>query len=254
MKDKLYKVLIVIFAAGILFSGGMLIHEWSQYKAGEQSYDQADALAGLNEASATSATGTDPYAESLRQMNFTALREVNPEVLGWIVIPDTQVSYPLMHHSDDDYYLRRTWDFQNRIVGSIFMEAQNNSTLEDFNTLIYGHSMKNGSMFGSLKEYKDPAYLAAHPNIYITTDSGARRYEIFAVYETTPGSDTYQIGFASAEDQAAYLASCLEQSVHDVGIKPDSDDRIITLSTCTGSGNTARWVVQGVLRETLPKP
>ena len=190
---------------------------------------------------------TDPYADALAAMDFAALREVNPEVRGWIFIPDTPVSYPLMQGEDNVKYLDTTWRGTGSSVGSVFLECRNSADLSDFNTIIYGHRTVNRSMFGSLKDYADEAYWNAHPCIYITDDTGCKTYAVFAAYEVGVRELTYRLGFDNNDDKVQFLDFCVGQSVIETGIVPEVDDRILTLSTCTGRGYDTRWVVQAVL-------
>ena len=189
----------------------------------------------------------DPYLEELKTTNLAALREINPDVNGWIMIPDTKLAYPLMIGTEDDYYLDHTWEKKSSIAGSVFIEKLSNDDLTDFNTVIYAHRMKDDSMFGSLKYYKNQEYWKEHPYVYIYNDSGAHRYEIFASYEATLQGSTYQIGFANDAYKQIFLENCKGYSVIDTGVTPEIDDRIITLSTCTGTGYNSRWVVQARL-------
>lgn len=190
----------------------------------------------------------DPYADELASMDFAALREVNDEVLGWILIPWTRVSYPLLQAEDNDYYLNHTWRNTRSSVGSIFVEWRNQSDLSDFNTIIYGHRMNNGSMFASLKNYKQQSYWEEHPKVYIMDDYGMHTYEIFAAYEAGVDQDTYRLLFADDTEKQAFLDFCVSQSAVETGVVPTVEDRILTLSTCTGRGYDTRWVVQAVLR------
>ena len=194
----------------------------------------------------------DPYADALRNMDFAALREVNSDVLGWILIPNTVISYPLVQGDDNQYYLKHTWKKWTSAVGAIFLEYQNSPDFSDFNTIIYGHRMNNGSMFASLKNYKKQSYWAAHPYVYITDDNGSHKYEIFAAYEVSTAGTTYQIGFSGDASKQAFLDYCLGQSVIDTGITPTVHDKILTLSTCTGNGHATRWVVQARLKGVAP--
>ena len=105
-------------------------------------------------------------------------------------------------------------------MGSIFLECKNSPDLSDFNTIIYGHRMNNGSMFASLKNYKKQSYWAARPCVYITDDSGSHKYEIFAAYEVSTTGTTYQLGFPKDASKQAFIDYCLAQSVIDTGITP----------------------------------
>lgn len=254
---KVRKTLIVLLAVVFLGSIGVLIRQLLQYREGAQTYSEAEELVGLPDFSeetvppaSSSETGTtyvDPYADALAAMNFSALREVNGDVLGWILIPGTKISYPLVQGTDNQYYLSHTWKKWNSVVGAIFLECNNSGDFSDFNTLVYGHRMNDGSMFAGLKNYKQKSYFKSHPAVYITDDSGTRKYDIFAAYEVSTQGDTYRIGQHSDSAKQTYIDYCLSQSLYDTGVVPTVNDRIVTLSTCTGNGHATRWVVQARL-------
>lgn len=284
MKRNLRYMMIAVAAVIFVGSGAMMLYKTMEHQAGAEVYAEAETLAGLpalNELASSSAPATiaeeivpmaeipdtegetesapeelpqqvwvDPYADALANMDFSALRAVNSDVLGWILIPGTQVSYPLLQGDDNEYYLNRTWRKGWNSMGSIFMEQRNSSDLSDFNTIIYGHRMQNLSMFGSLKKYKDQNYWAANPNVYITDDAGTHKYVIFAAYEAGVADDAYRLLFADEAEKQRCIDLGLSHSVIATGIVPTVNDRIITLSTCTGRGYESRWVVQAVYRET----
>lgn len=267
MKRKLRRGLMVLLALIFVGSLGMVIYRTMEYKEGEEIYAEAAELVQLpdlsdlpdpvlEETEETEETDApvyvDPYADALRNMDFAALREVNSDVLGWILIPNTVISYPLVQGDDNQYYLKHTWKKWTSAVGAIFLEYQNSPDFSDFNTIIYGHRMNNGSMFASLKNYKKQSYWAAHPYVYITDDNGSHKYEIFAAYEVSTAGTTYQIGFSGDASKQAFLDYCLGQSVIDTGITPTVHDKILTLSTCTGNGHATRWVVQARLKGVAP--
>ena len=278
MKRSLRRVLLVLLA--LIFAGccAKVVYQMIQYRQGDQVYAEAEALVQLpdftdlpvsppqqEEEDPSSSTPdssqqeepeapvyVDPYADALRNMDFSALQEVNSDILGWILIPNTRVSYPLVQGDDNDYYLNRTWRKTRNSVGAIFMEWQNSSDLSDFNTIIYGHRMNNSSMFGTLKSFESKSFWSSHPYVYITDDNGSHRYEIFAAYEVSVEGDTYRLGFSSDATKQSFIDYCLAQSVIDTGIVPTIYDRILTLSTCTGNGHATRWVVQAVLKGEAP--
>ena len=179
-----------------------------------------------------------------------ALRQTNPDVLGWITIPDTVISYPLMKAADNQEYLYQTWDGKYSKYGSIFLECRNSHDLSDFNTLIYGHNMLTDDMFGTLLDYGQQSHFESHPSIYVVTDAGVRRYDVFSAYEAQVISDTYRLIFEDNARKEAALELYTGASVLDTGIVPEADDVILTLSTCTGRGTAdLRFVVQAVLAE-----
>ena len=177
MRPNIRKLLIAVLALVLCVSAVMLIRQTLQYREGEAEYAEAEALVELPDLSQLEPAPApelepeeteepeeekpvyiDPYAGALAAMDFTALREVNSDVLGWILIPGTVISYPLLQGDDNSYYLNHTWKKWTNVVGSIFLECQNSPDLSDFNTVVYGHRMNNGSMFASLKYYKQQSY------------------------------------------------------------------------------------------------
>lgn len=190
----------------------------------------------------------DSNISYLSSIDLNALREVNPDVVGWIHIPNSLVNYPLMQGEDNQFYLEHTWEGSENPYGSIFLEHRNSPDLTDFNTIIYGHNMMNGSMFGGLSQYAYQWFWEWNRYIYIVTDEGVLRYEIFSSYLADIDSGTYRIRFPETEDREAFLAMALENSQISTGITPAPTDRIITLSTCTGLGYESRRVVHAYLK------
>ena len=267
------RVLTAVLTLALLGSLAGMGYRQLQYREGEKVYQEAEELVQLpdletietvpveekpveQQPAASESTAAeepapvyiDPYAQALADMDFVALREQNTDVLGWIVIPNTKVSYPLVQGEDNDYYLNHTWRKTRSVVGAIFMEQQSSADLTDFNTIIYGHRMNNRSMFARLLDYKKQSYWQDHPRLYITDDSGTHTYEIFAAYEAAVGSTPYCIRFSNDTKKQTFINYGLEHSVIETGVVPEVTDRIVTLSTCTGNGHATRWVVQGVER------
>lgn len=280
MKQKFRKALAALLAVICALCLGRTALQLVQYRQGDETYAQAEELAGLpdltalpaadvtdgsGEASGSASTDgageapeevpvwQDPYAQALKDMDFSALRQQNPDVLGWILIPGTRVSYPVVQGTDNSYYLDHTWRGGKNSVGAIFMECRNSSDLSDFNTIIYGHRMNNRSMFGTLSQYKSRSYWQAHPYVYLTDDSGTHRYEIFAAGEVSVDSDVYRLGLRSDSSRQSFLDSCLALSALNTGVTPHTYDKVLTLSTCTGNGHATRWVVQAVCPGQAPE-
>lgn len=280
MKPKFRKALAALLAVICAVCLGRTALQLVQYRQGDETYAQAEELAGLPDLSdlpvvdftggsgdlsgSASADGSeeapeevpvwqDPYAQALKDMDFSALRQQNPDVLGWILIPGTRVSYPVVQGTDNSYYLDHTWRGGKNSVGAIFMECRNSSDLSDFNTIIYGHRMNNRSMFGTLSQYKSRSYWQAHPYVYLTDDSGTHRYEIFAAGEVSVDSDVYRLGLRSSSGRQSFLDSCLSLSALNTGVTPHTYDKVLTLSTCTGNGHATRWVVQAVCPGQAPE-
>ena len=196
----------------------------------------------------------DAHARTLLDMDLAALRGENGDVIGWIEIPGTPISYPLLQGADNQYYLNHNWKKEYNAGGSIFMEAKNRADFDNFNTLIYGHRMSDNSMFNSLRHYTDQEYAAQHPYIYIATDEGVRVYEVFAAMKVTVTDPVYWL----ITDQTGYMekmiAFCVENSVIESELTPRVENRFLTLSTCTGlTVSDDRWVVIAVEMGTVSR-
>lgn len=190
----------------------------------------------------------DPHIQELEAMDLDALREVNEEVVGWIRIPDTKIDYPIVQGEDNQFYLKNSWNLVRTGSGAIFLECRNNPDFTDFNTIVYGHNMRSGSMFASLRQYSNQKHYDAHPYVYVRTDSGTYRYPIFSAYRAPVDSGTYGLSFNQKKTRETFLETAIESSAIETGITPAITDRILTLSTCSGAGHTNRWVVHASLK------
>jgi len=241
-------------------STGLLVHRYMDTIRGAQTYSQALALAtstsGGKRQTLTPVSAPqekDPHMEEIAAIDLTALCRINADVAGWIRIPDTAIQYPLLKGQDNGFYLNHTWDGKKNAVGSIFFDKLCSEDLTDYHTIIYGHNMRDGSMFGELSSYSDPSFWQAHPYIYMATDTAVYRYEVFAAYKAGVNSKTYYLAFPKTEDREDFLDYIREKSVLQTGITPQTTDRILTLSTCTGVGYATRWVVHGRLDRIEPR-
>lgn len=260
MKRNIRRGILALLVIVFLISGGMVIRQLLTYKEGEEIYNEAAELAHLPDFStvgevpsvgsqsvpAPQTAYVDPYADLLKNMDFSALQEINSDVQGWIVIPGTAISYPLLQGTDNDYYLNHTYKKSVSAVGAIFIDYRCSADLTDFNTIVYGHRMNNGSMFAGLKYYKKQSYYESHPKVYVTTDQGTFTYRIFSAYEGSASGESYQLSFSTAERKQQFLDTVCEASYIETGITPTVNDYILTLSTCTGNGHANRWIVHAM--------
>lgn len=261
---KIRKLLTIVLSLLLLLSGSMLLLKQHDYQQGEQDYADAMQAAGLQTTASSAAVlassagdvdvDTDtpeepqqPGAEELlAQIDLAALRQTNPEVTGWIMIPGTSISYPVLRAADNDYYLTHTWKGERSSVGAIFLDYRTGEA--DFNTLVYGHRMRNGTMFAELKYYNTLDKWQQCPDIYLMDDAGVQCWRIFAAYEASTDAPIYQPGELTEKQKASILNYALTKSWIDTDIVPTTEDRVLTLVTCTGDGYSARWVVQAVLQ------
>ena len=271
MSKRLRKLLTVLLAAVFVVSTGLLIKSNLDKKVAGDSYVQAQQLAGLSDASGTAEAGNveqtqpavpeteptvlpevrtvwvpaavepDEHMEKLAQTDLNALREVNPDVVGWIFLPGSQVNYPIVQGADNQYYLEHTWDGKKNIAGSIFLEATNSADLTDCRSILYGHNMANMSMFAVLHYYANEYYVKTYPYVYLVTDEEVLRYEIYSTYQTAVDSKTYALEL-DHRYMPSFIQMTLDEAEFDMGIVPADTDRILTLSTCTGDHGARRVV------------
>ncbi|WP_346886613.1 class B sortase [Clostridium sp. UBA4395] len=181
------------------------------------------------------------------KINFKDLLAINSEVVGWIKIQDTNINYPVVKGKDNEYYLNHNIKKESSASGSIFMDYRNKVNEEDLNTIIYGHNMKDGSMFKTLASYKEEDFLINHPIIELTTLNKTTKWEIFSVYITDTSFNYIRTNFENEEDYGEFLSTMKNKSIHDVGINVTSDDVILTLSTCTYEFYDARFAIHARL-------
>ncbi|MBR6739549.1 MAG: class B sortase [Clostridia bacterium] len=184
------------------------------------------------------------------KLNWNAMQRSNPEIIGWIWAYDTTISFPLLQSTDNQKYVTTLYDGVTKgSGGAIFADYRNSPKFTDRNTIIYGHNLNYGVMFGALMRYADADYTRAHPYFCIMTRDGTLKYEIYSVYKTDAYGDTFTVIFPTSEGYAKYLDMALENSLFDTGVVPTEDDLTVTLSTCTNNrrDENERIVIHGRL-------
>ena len=186
-----------------------------------------------------------------RQDSFYSLYQKNSDLVGWIGIEDTVIDYPVMQSlSEPDFYLKRDFNKEKSSYGSIYTDAGCHIGLSK-NYVLYGHHMKDGSMFAGLHRYSDIEFMEEHPYIYMYTPEGLLVYEIFTAHETSDEHILYAHNWFEEERvMEEYIYETrdvrLMGSVQREDVEVESDDHILTLSTCVSNPNN-RFIVQGVL-------
>jgi sortase B len=178
---------------------------------------------------------------------------VNEDVIGWIYVEAIEdINYPVVKGKDNDEYLHMTYEGNYNFAGTIFIDCENSGDFSDCNTLVYGHNMKNGSMFGQLKKFtQNSETYEKSKYFWIFTPEASYRYEIISAYVTSVSSDTYTLFKGPGEEFLKYLDKIKgysELAVDD--FETDVKDKVVTLSTCTGNEAT-RYVVQGIRTDTI---
>lgn len=240
--------LTVIFLVIMLYAGTQLFLILRDYHQGDVVYNEAQTefleTPELEEEFTVDETVTWPEF----RVDFKELQFVNPDVCGWIYQYDSVINYPILRSSySNDTYLKMTYDGKSNSAGSIFMDYRNKQDYSDDNTVIYGHNMRNGKMFASLKKYRDQDYADQHNSFYIMTPEGNRRYEVVSAFETDALSGTYSRNFNGLEDKKKWISRVIQSSVVETYVPVNENDKFVTLSTCvSGNDYRARFVVIGV--------
>ncbi len=183
-------------------------------------------------------------------IDFDQLNAINDEIIGWIRVGALDVSYPICQAADNDFYLHRTFEKKDNFAGCIFLNYSNSQFFTDQNSIVYGHNMKDGSMFGTLKKFREQETYDSNPYFWIFTPTLIYQYRIFSAREVVLNAecDVYNVRYTTDNFQA-FLDTAQAQNVVDThGVTVTTEDRVTTLSTCTGNDAT-RFIVQGVLEQ-----
>ena len=193
-----------------------------------------------------------PSEEPNFEVNFEELKKINPDVVGWIVIEGTQINYPIVQTKDNEYYLNHSFDKKWNSLGSIFMDYKSSSDFSDYNTFIYGHHTKNGSMFGEIYKYMDYNFYLEHPSFNLYTPNGNYIIEIISAYLDKTSSDSYNQSFDSIDEYNSYINLVKEKSKYKTEVNIDyTTDKLITLYSCSHESNREkddRYFIHGIIK------
>lgn len=277
-KKKLSPVFIIVLLAciGVIaFAGYKLISIGLTYKEAQDEYDRlreytvevkpTEAKADSSESSAEPTDPEDPESTGtaagvsadgiplLKEMpplevDCAALKQINPDFAAWLYLGAENISYPVVHGKDNDYYLHRTFEGTYNFAGTLFIECENNPDFKDPHTLIYGHNMKDRSMFGNLKFLYETEDYKEDDSFWIITAEHAYKYQIFSIQSTRMDSDVYTLFFGPSPEVTDYIVRRASESLitFPLGVY-DENSRVVTLSTCQTADSPERFVVQGIL-------
>lgn len=214
-----------------------------------------EMLAGMK-ATEMAETATEEQSEVI-PVKFEELQAVNPDIYAWITVPGTVIDYPILQHaSDNTYYLMHNIDGSYGYPGCVYTENMNSKDFTDNNTVIYGHNMKNGSMFAQLHKFEDPDFFNENREVLIYLPDEVLHYTIFAAHIYDDRHLLYSFDFTDPEVYQKYLDSIFSTRDMSANIDKDvtvtADDQIITLVTCIGSQPNNRLLVQAVLTDREP--
>lgn len=231
----IYRVIPAVLLAVMLFSLYKICTIFIEYRQGTQVYENMQNLAS-------------PEEEGEKGIDFAALRKENPDIKAWLRAEDTVIDYPVVQGKDNQYYLYRMADRSENGKGSLFIDYRCKKPFEQFNTIIYGHRMKDGSMFHALTEYESSEFYKEHRIMELFLPEKQYKVEIFAAVRIPADSTLYKWGFSGKAEKKTYLAQIAEENILETDIMPGPEDRIVMMSTCTYEFEDARLVVYGRLK------
>jgi len=234
-----YKVTIVLLIAIMAFSAYKIITILYEYHVGTSEYEQVQEIAGTQSA--------DKAKTYSGKVNFAALQKKYKNVKAWLYSKDTPINYPVAQSNDNQYYLYRMINGDWNGKGTLFIDYRCEKPFNEFNTIIYGHRMRDGSMFHSLIYYRKTSYFNKHKKLVLTTPDAVYDVYVFGVVTIPASSDKYKYSFSGESDKQAYLDWIKSKSEIDTGVSVTTDDKIVMLSTCTYEFDNARLVVYGKL-------
>lgn len=241
-----------------LGSGFLMVRDLNQYSESAGAYEDIASHVELpeqTEAPEDDNTETDPAGADpsvvLPTVDFEALRETSPDIIGWLALPDTAINYPVTQTDDNEYYLHHLYDGTYNKTGCLFTDYENQEDFSDRNTIIYGHNMRDGSMFAALNEYDEQSYFDGHPQMYLVTPGGGYVVEIFTAFVAKPsesgsGTSPWRLSFKDDGAYTTWLSEMAGRSVIETDVTATSSDKVLTLSTCT-PGGASRFIVMGKL-------
>ncbi|MEF9840840.1 MAG: class B sortase [Lachnospiraceae bacterium] len=235
----LVSTIILILAIGVfIYSAVQLFSIFSEYHQGKKEYDQIKTLA-IKEKDKDKKTFS---------VDFNALKEINPDIVAWIRFDEpAEISYPVVQGKDNAEYLHRTFQENDNKLGTLFVDVGNAADFTGKNTFIYGHNMKNGTMFAKLLEYKQTDFYNQHPFFYIYTPDGkATKYKVCSAAVIKDDSELYRISYDTTEAWMEYLNLMKQTSSNKEGIVFNESSQLVSLSTCTNVADNERFLVQGV--------
>lgn len=254
-KDRKRRVLLVCFLSSLamfLFGAGRLYGQRSEYYAGKIAYEAVKRQVLQPE---TKVFSMETEGKQEVTIDFEKLYHINADVVGWIQLDEMlEIDYPLVQGQDNAKYLETTFDGKKNAAGCLFLDCKNKKDFSDQNTIIYGHNMKDGSMFGHLRKYREEAFCREHPYFHIYAADGRMLvYEIFAVSIVNDSAEYYDKIYEGSEGFWNYLSLIKKDAIYFKEEKVTELSKMVTLSTCTNRTADERLLVQGVLIEEISK-
>lgn len=265
-KGKATAIMACLFMVVFVYSAYRVFIQGSEYVRDGAAYSKLTEFVTKPEATVIEGTGVEcvetaePTVTSTEreydypdivwpEVDFERLREINPEIVGWIYLEGSEINYPVVQAGDNSKYLDYLFDGTKSKTGCPFLDASNAGDFSDEHSIIYAHNRKDGSMFGRLSRFKNQEYYEEHPHFLLITEDARYVLEIFSGHITRSDGDTWQKDFQDEAEFTAWVEALRERSSIKTRVSPTAGERVITLSTCSYEFDDARYVVHGVLRK-----
>lgn len=244
-------VLIFIFAGVMVFCGYKLWEIWSEYHANAKTQEEVQNL--FYQDAMSGAAGSEELAEGYSfTFDLTPVIAQNPDTVGWIIVPNTVIDYAVVQGVDNDEYIHKGFFGEYNSAGTVFMDASNDVHGVMQNLILYGHRMKDGSMFGELGKFLEQSFYEENPTFIFITEDAIYDCDIFSVYQCTTEVDYCQYAFTNWDNMNSYVeAAKARSSIRTADVEVTAIDTLITLSTCDYllDPDEGRLVVHAKLRK-----
>lgn len=240
------RYLLIAVASCTLFFSMYKIYDYFSSAEADKALTETLASAAVSERTDIAASDDTPVCPI--EVDFEQLRKTNGDTVAWIYCEGTPINYPIAQSDDNSYYLHLRLDGTRSAAGTLFADFRCSNDFSELNSIVYGHNMKNGTMFGTLPKYKNQSYYDEHPAMWLVTPDKSYKIELIAGFVTESDSDSYDI-FYDRSDLEMYIETAVSRSTFVSGADVGSVGRIIELSTCSYEYNDARYVVLGELIE-----
>ncbi len=270
---KIQTLRIIRIIGTVICCGGILFGAYNLIKWQVEKDIASEQIVSVQTVSTTETQDTDeteviisnedksnPYWDfikmSMLDVDFTELKSLNSDTVGWIRVEGTNINYPFVQSSDNDYYLKHTFNRSYNSAGWVYLDYRNNQNLSNNrNTIIYAHGRFDGSMFGTLKNALSSSWQNNQSNqvVKISTPTENSLWQVFSVYRIPTTNDYIKTNFEADNEFAIFATKLKSRSVYDFQTTISPTDKIITLSTCIGTNNNERMVLHAKLIKITPK-
>lgn len=256
MKQIIRAVLIITFSVMLAVSGYFIVRNYLDEKKindlygdiAEKTESESDEA---EESDSANSESVEPEKEKPLLSEYAELYEQNSDMVGWVYIEDTNINYPVVQSKDDpDFYLKHDFNKKKSDYGCPYVQANCDVNEPSDNIMLYGHHMRNGTMFADLEKFESKSFWKKHKTFTFNTLTDKYEYEIIAVFKTvvyTDSPDAFRyydfVNAKNPDEFTAYVQKCKELSLYDTGVYAEYGDKLITLSTCEYSNTNGRLVL-----------